>query len=417
MNKINYKRIFSSLICYVLILQQSHAFSINGWEPLKTAEQIITAPTKTIINTAKVIVEGKNPETILDPTKDLIKAHAPIPAAVSEITTWPQTQIYKEARKVVAKSGSGGELIFDVATFYDNYQAQIIKSSGQVATNTLLGQDPMQILAMPLAAAIREAQERHIANAKPLPKDVKDGLASLYSKEVLDSARYVIGDIEFTLPNGIGKAHKFMGKEIAVVVGNVIVFSTDPGGLWNNPFWWGHELKHVEQYSKWGIEEFALRYVKNYTGNVENPADDAGSEALTWALNNQKAYNQSMTVLASQSHINELTGKSKPLLPNSGLQKLIQPNDPVVVQFFFFNDSPIFEYYGTQSGKIVVKDSSKNIWMQIGWAIPPDIQGPSWIYFIPNKGSYDVFANGAIMMRYSHVGSPIQVGYVAQIQP
>lgn len=417
MATINYKRIILSLICYVLILQPSYALSINGWEPLKTIEQVVTAPTKTIINAAQVIVEGKNPETILDPTKDLIKAHAPIPTAVTEITTWPQTQIYKEARKIVAQSGSGGELVFDIATFYDNYQTQIIKSSGQVATNTLLGQDPLQIIAMPLAAAIREAQERHIANAKPLPKDVKERLAGLYSKEVLDQARYVIGDIEFTLPNGIGKAHKFMGREIGVVVGNVIVFSTDPKGFWDNPFWWGHEIKHVEQYSKWGIEEFALRYVKNYTGNVENPADNAGNEALSWALNNQAVHNQSMTVLASKSHINEPSRESKPLLLNSELQKIIQPNDPVVVQFFFFNDSPIFEYYGTQSGKIIVKDGSKNIWMQIGWAIPPDIQGPSWIYFIPNKGSYDVFANGAIMMRYSQAGTPIQVGYVAQIQP
>ena len=50
------------------------------------------------------------------------------------------------------------------------------------------------------------------------------------------------------------------------------------------------------------------------------------------------------------------------------------------------------EYYGTRAGRIIVVDPTVGRWMHIGWAMPADIAGPAWIYFIPGRGAYDAFS-------------------------
>lgn len=422
----------------LMISGSAHALkiSIGGWEPLKTAEQIATAPTQTLLAATNVLVNGGNPSSILDPAKNAAASVAPLPTIAATVVTWPQDQLYKEALKASKKvGGPTGEFAFDVATFTQQYYSNLVKSSGAAASNTLLGQNPLQFVAMPLAAAIREARDRHIGSAKPLPEDIKEPLLNFFPKEVLDRARYTVGKVDITLPNGIGQTMKYMKGGYAVVVDDVIVFNSSPPSFYENPFWWAHEMAHVQQYMQWGVEEFALRYISNYRGNVEGPADARGDEALAWR-NNSPSDGEKIPLAAAAvaahaqySQTEKKKSESPPLLPADYKQAQAAyvasqaQADPPILRFFFPYDLPNLEYYGTRSGRIIVVDRLNGAWMQIGWAVPPDIPGPAWIYLIPGRGSYDVFPSGQIMQRVTFpygpagpFGPPAQVGHVARLQ-
>ncbi|MNF04821.1 hypothetical protein D3C80_2044220 [compost metagenome] len=56
----------------------------------------------------------------------------------------------------------------------------------------------------------------------------------------------------------------------AVTLVDVIVFRSLNDAMENLPLW-AHELKHVEQYQQWGVEEFAARYSRDFNA-VESPA-------------------------------------------------------------------------------------------------------------------------------------------------
>lgn len=406
-----------------------YAISIGGFNPIKAATNVITAPTKTIINVVNVVVGGASAKTILDPTKDAAQSIAPLPILVTNVATWPQDQLFKQAQSVAAKAGKPGEFIFDVATFTQQYQVQLTKTAGTATANALLGKNPLEFVAMPLAAAIREARARHIAGAKPLPADVKKALANFFPQDVLDRARYTVGTVEITLPNGIGKVQKFLGNDYAVVCDDVIVFPKDPGTFRNDPQWWGHEVTHVQQYKEWGIDEFAFRYVKSLSNEVEDPAYARGDEVLAWAGQNFTNSSGVLAALAVGNPHVRMQQQTEPLLPTTYVkfksdQAAAQAQaDPPVIRCFFPAD-PLLEYYGTKSGRIIVVDPTIGQWMHIGWAIPPDIAGPAWIYFIPGRVSYDVFPNGQIMQRFTPgpygpfgpPGPPTQVGHVAKLQ-
>lgn len=407
----------------------THAFSIGGWEPLKTVEQVVTAPTNTLIGAVDVVVNGGNPAAILDPLKSAAASAAPVPNIVASAVTWPQDQLYQEAMKASGKvGGPAGDFVFDAATFTQRYYSELTKSAGAVASNTLLGQNPLQFVAMPLAAAVRQAREKHISSAKPLPDHIKMPLMKFFRQEVLDRAKYSVGNIDITLPNGIGQVQKYMSGKYAVVVDDIIVFNSEPPSFFESPFWWAHEVTHVEQYMQWGIEDFALRYVSNYRGNIEGPADARGDQASAWADNvpsDGVAVTLSAVAESTYKHYaktEKIKADSQPLLP-ANYQQVQAQLDPPILRFYFPSDNQGVEYYGTRSGRIIVVDSFSRNWMQIGWAVPPDIAGPAWIYLIPGRASYDVFPSGHIMQRVTFPfgpsgppGPPVQVGYVARLQ-
>jgi hypothetical protein len=79
------------------------------------------------------------------------------------------------------------------------------------------------------------------------------------------------------------------GMAAAVTLIDVVVFrgpseATDPST-------WAHELTHVDQYRDWGVNSFAVQYVRNWHG-VENPAYAKGDGYASWAAN-QAAQTQS----------------------------------------------------------------------------------------------------------------------------
>ena len=100
-----------------------------------------------------------------------------------------------------------------------------------------------------------------------MPLNIRAQLEPYYDLQVLDSARYKVGDdVQFNA------AHTMLQNPDvnAVTLVDIIVFRNLDDAQ-NNVALWAHELKHVQQYQQWGVHEFATRYTRDYKA-VEAPA-------------------------------------------------------------------------------------------------------------------------------------------------
>ncbi|MGA3801490.1 DUF4157 domain-containing protein [Pseudomonas fluorescens] len=102
---------------------------------------------------------------------------------------------------------------------------------------------------------------------RTIPLNIRAQLEPYYDIQVLDSARYKVGD-----DAELNAAHTMLQNPdvSAVTLMDIIVFRSPDDAL-NNVALWAHELKHVQQYLQWGVREFATRYTRDYT-TVEAPA-------------------------------------------------------------------------------------------------------------------------------------------------
>ena len=100
-----------------------------------------------------------------------------------------------------------------------------------------------------------------------IPLNIRAQLEPYYDLQVLDSARYKVGDdAELNAANTM-----LQNPDInAVTLIDIIVFRNAEDAL-NDVALWAHELKHVQQYQQWGVREFATRYTRDYNA-VEAPA-------------------------------------------------------------------------------------------------------------------------------------------------
>ncbi|MFJ2694471.1 DUF4157 domain-containing protein [Pseudomonas sp. NPDC087336] len=113
-------------------------------------------------------------------------------------------------------------------------------------------------------------QSRNTAAAgdvQTIPLNIRAQLEPYYDLQVLDSARYKVGDDE-----ELNAANTMLQNPDvnAVTLVDIIVFRCQDDAL-NNVALWAHELKHVQQYQQWGVAEFATRYTRDYSA-VEAPA-------------------------------------------------------------------------------------------------------------------------------------------------
>lgn len=137
---------------------------------------------------------------------------------------------------------------------------------------------PFEVL---LASYLEAAHSVLEPAARPIPKLIKKLLRDYYEASTLENARYLVSSVGFTLPEAINGTRVFMGDHaFAVTVGSVIVFSLEPDNSDSAVRWWAHELAHVAQYEKWGIDGFAERYVKNFS-EIETEAEKKAEEVVT----------------------------------------------------------------------------------------------------------------------------------------
>lgn len=100
-----------------------------------------------------------------------------------------------------------------------------------------------------------------------IPLNIRAQLEPYYDIQVLDAARYKVGDAA-----EMSAAHTMLQNPDvnAVTLIDIIVFRHEDDAL-NNAALWAHELHHVRQYQQWGVQEFAARYTRDYK-SVEAPA-------------------------------------------------------------------------------------------------------------------------------------------------
>lgn len=118
-----------------------------------------------------------------------------------------------------------------------------------------------------LAQAIVSArQQARAAGTAPVPARIVQTLTGFFPADLFGSVRWSGGGTALLLP---GLAFEY-GDALAMTLVDVVLFRREEDAQWNEKIW-AHELTHVMQYRRWGVEGFATRYVAD-SGAVEREA-------------------------------------------------------------------------------------------------------------------------------------------------
>ncbi len=112
------------------------------------------------------------------------------------------------------------------------------------------------------------------AGTRPMPPHIREALLAWYPAELLDSVEYTVGIAEGSIVQSLSIRY---GEASAVTTIDTITFAN----AWdaeNDVALWVHEVKHVEQFRRWGLMEFSRRYVVDHQA-VEAEAYAIGAEA------------------------------------------------------------------------------------------------------------------------------------------
>ena len=113
-----------------------------------------------------------------------------------------------------------------------------------------------------LAGAIRlSASEALREEVRPVPDELHEHLARHYGRKLVGSIRWTVRGRRLELGSLLTA---WVLEEGAVTLDRVIVFDNEAlaGNLWL----WAHEMAHVEQYQRLGVERFAAAYLADWQG-------------------------------------------------------------------------------------------------------------------------------------------------------
>ncbi len=129
-----------------------------------------------------------------------------------------------------------------------------------------------------LGALIDSARQQAIADGvRPIPSPVYRTLLGYFPAALLQKCRFAVGNAHaLTLP---ALAFSY-GDAAAITLGDVVLFKNERIAE-NDLKIWAHELTHVMQYQRWGIEGFAGRYVRD-SNAVEQEAIDNANRFAAW---------------------------------------------------------------------------------------------------------------------------------------
>lgn len=139
------------------------------------------------------------------------------------------------------------------------------RSADEIANQARRGsqrlvQRSARLTAPVLAQAIRHGEAQALrAGSRQLPASMKELLAPHFSQDILSSARWTVGRGRVDLGTII--TEQFM-DDGAIALNRQIVFSSER--LTGNVWMWAHELAHVEQYRRLGVNGFAAAYIADW---------------------------------------------------------------------------------------------------------------------------------------------------------
>lgn len=126
-----------------------------------------------------------------------------------------------------------------------------------------------------LAASARDAKAQGVA---PMPDHVREVLSGFVEDGALDRVRYRIGG------GGARSVQRYaflLPHTRAIALDGVVVFRDAENAA--KPRYWVHEIAHLEQIRRWGLERFAERYLRD-TSAVEAEAWELTERYVAWAL-------------------------------------------------------------------------------------------------------------------------------------
>jgi hypothetical protein len=126
-----------------------------------------------------------------------------------------------------------------------------------------------QALVPLLAEWIVQSRDAALANGvEPVPTAVRDALADYVPVDVLERARWQVGGAgDMSLQENLFR----FGYAPAVTLDYVVVFQNAADA--SDPKLWVHELRHVMQFSEWGVPGFAIRYLQDYEAVEKEAAE------------------------------------------------------------------------------------------------------------------------------------------------
>ena len=114
--------------------------------------------------------------------------------------------------------------------------------------------------------AARDAAK--VQGVEPIPAAIRAALTGYVPAKTLDRVRWRQGGSDLSLPQNVIR----FGHVPAMTLDDVIVFQERRTAL-EDPKLWAHELKHVMQFEEWGVDEFALRYLRDYKAVERDAAE------------------------------------------------------------------------------------------------------------------------------------------------
>ena len=123
-------------------------------------------------------------------------------------------------------------------------------------------------------ALVQSRDAAWAAGTRAMPAHIREALLAWYPADLLDSIEYRTGIAEDATLQSLAIRY---GEAAAITTIDTIIFA-DPQDAETNLALWAHEVKHVEQFRRWGLTEFARRYVRDHTA-VEAEAYAIGAEA------------------------------------------------------------------------------------------------------------------------------------------
>jgi hypothetical protein len=135
----------------------------------------------------------------------------------------------------------------------------------------------LEYAAATLGDLIDGARQQAIADGvRPIPPSVYRALLGYFPAALLQKCRFAGDARALTMP---ALAFSY-GDAASVTLGDVVLFKTERTAETDLKLW-AHELTHMMQFQRWGIDGFADRYVRD-SGSVEQEAIDNASRFVAW---------------------------------------------------------------------------------------------------------------------------------------
>jgi Domain of unknown function (DUF4157) len=129
-----------------------------------------------------------------------------------------------------------------------------------------------------LASLIDDARRQAIVDGVlPLPPGIYRSLLGFFPADLLQKVRFGIGG---AAPLDLPSLTFSYGDAVAMTLGEIVLFKSEQQAKTDTKVW-AHELTHVMQYQRWGIEGFADRYVRD-SAAVEREAIDNANRFVAW---------------------------------------------------------------------------------------------------------------------------------------